>query len=281
MNTFIIIWNTVDSSWDYKKFKETFAESADMDLFAVVSDWRKAHAGDRFFMVSVGKKGLRGKGDGIIMSGYFTSDPYVLHAEDSNLKGAHFVDLQPDYMFDTKHIQTLSYDFLTEQLPGIEWKSGRSGIVLDKVSAYKLEGLWAQCLKDNAEDLRNGRKWRTAQDVFKRFPRVELYNLHCEEGSLNVSADFYGGGLDVAYVDSPYDDSDLNARIVVPGSEPITTLPFFSIEITSLRKAFDVEDNRGVAARLRKDFMGLNGMKRLLEFAKKKGCRISEIEELS
>ena len=57
-------------------------------------------------------------------------------------------------------------------------------------------------------------------------------------------------------------------------------MKFYSIEITSLRKAFGVEDNRGVAERLREKYTGINGMKMLFDFAQKAGCRIAEIEAL-
>lgn len=168
MNTFIIMWNPAAPSLDYSKFKEWFYDPLEAGIHVALTDWKKAHAGDRVFMVRAGNQGRGGKGNGIVLSGYFISDPYKVDYEFLGGKEVYCADVQPDYMFDTRRVQTLSDDFLTESLPSFDWKHGPSGKVLDKAVASKLEELWAQYLLANADSLKNGRKWRTAQDVFKK-----------------------------------------------------------------------------------------------------------------
>lgn len=280
MNTFIIMWNPANPETSYATFKEWFFEPLEACIQVEVTDWRRARAGDRFFMVRAGEKGCGSKGNGIVMSGYFVSDAFPANCLIFEGKTRHCVDVQPDYMFDTKRVETLSDDFLAEHLPEFDWKHGPSGKVLNKVVAAKLEEFWAQCLQSNAALLQDGRKWRTAQDVFKREPCIVLYNHHGDEGYISVNAVFYGGGLDVTYSDVHFDGSKFDEPLRIPGDEPITSMKFYSIEITSLRKAFGVEDNRGVAERLREKYTGINGMKMLFDFAQKAGCRIAEIEAL-
>ena len=280
MNTFIIMWNPAAPGLDYSKYKEWFDDSLEAGIHVVLTDRKKARAGDRVFMVRAGNHGRGGKGNGIVLSGYLISDPYKVDYEFFDGKEVYCADVQPDYMFDTKRIQTLSDDFLAENLPGFDWKHGPSGKVLDKAVAAKLEEFWAQCLQANAESLQNGRKWRTAQDVFKRGQTLALYQLHGQDEIIGVAAEFYGGGLDVVHFEIPYYGIPMTKLPEMIGSDTIISVPNFTVEITSLRKAFKVADDRGVVARLRKDYTGIDGMKRLYEFVKKAGCLYDEIEVL-
>ena len=70
MKTFILFWNPEISSYTIERLRE------DLEVEQHVSNWsvwehKKAHKGDRFFMVRCGE----GK-TGICMSGFFSSEPY-------------------------------------------------------------------------------------------------------------------------------------------------------------------------------------------------------------
>ena len=280
MNTFIIMWNPDAPELNYERFKVWFYDPLDSDIQVELTDWKRARVGDRFFMVRAGDKGRGSKGNGIVMSGFIISEPFVPDYKFTDGEKRHCVDVQPDYMFDTNRIQTLTDDFLTEHLPEFDWKHGPSGKVLDKAVAARLEELWGQCLLANADSLKNGRKWRTAQDVFKKGQTIALYQLHGQGDIIGVTAEFFGGGIDVVHFEIPYYGIPMAELPEMEGRDRIISVPNFSVEITSLRKALRVKDDYGVVARLRKDYTGIDGMKRLYDFVKKVGCLYDEIDVL-
>ena len=277
MKTFILMWNPAISSFGYKAFKNFFKEPVGTDMNWSVWDWKEASAGDRFFMVRVGEEGIHGKGNGIVMSGHFTSDPY--RGTDWSGKGreVYYADLQPDYIFDTEKVQSLTDDSLMKVFPQFDWTKGHSGQLIDATLATSLELEWTKCILSNQSLLSNGRNWRIARDVFKYSPTVELFREHFRDELKCVDAVFYGGGLDVyKYSDNYYLDQGSEFLPEVPEGEYTTSVDDFSIEIESLRKAFGVKDNRAVAKRLREEYSGRDGMARLREFVQKSGCKIDE-----
>ena len=112
MNTFIIMWNPDAPEVNYERFKESFYNPLDANIQVPLTDWKRARVGDRFFLVRAGDKGRGGKGNGIVMSGFFISEPYVPDYKFADGKKMHCVDVQPDYMFDTNRIQTLTDDLV-------------------------------------------------------------------------------------------------------------------------------------------------------------------------
>ena len=276
MKTLILMWNPAISSIDMRAFKDFFAEPVGTDFNWSVWDWKQAHAGDRFFMVRVGEEGKGGKGNGIVMSGYLTSEPY--RGRDWSGKGreVYYMDLQPDYLFDTEKVRTLTDEFLMESFPQFDWTGGHSGRVLDTETAALLEECWEKVLIGNEEILANGRRWRTVLDVFRKYPVVELWRAHWQNCVDMVDAEFYGGGLDVMAYSLNFVQGDWDLLLDKPEGEYSTSVDNYSIEITSLKKALGVETDREVAKILRREYSGRDGMKRLLEFAKGAGCRIDE-----
>ena len=76
MKTFILMWNPAISSYTWDRFKADQEDMCVHEWGQGVGDWSvwehdKAEHGDRFFMVKVGE----GK-TGIVMAGYFYSEPY-------------------------------------------------------------------------------------------------------------------------------------------------------------------------------------------------------------
>lgn len=73
MNTVILMWNPSFSSYKMTQFEEELEGFLNEDVWFnwSVYDWQNSHDGDRFFLVRVGQGNT-----GIVMSGYFSSDPY-------------------------------------------------------------------------------------------------------------------------------------------------------------------------------------------------------------
>ena len=276
MKTIILMWNPAISSIDMHAFKDFFAEPVGTDFNWSVWDWKEAHAGDRFFMVSVGEAGRGGKGNGIVMSGHLTSEPYRGRDWSGEAREVYYMDLQPDYLFDTEKVRTLTDEFLMESFPQFDWTGGHSGRVLDPETAALLEECWEKVIIGNADILSNGHRWRTALDVFRKYPVVELWRAHYQACVEMVDAEIYGGGLDVLAYSMDIAMGDWMLLPEMPQELITSEMNNYSIEITSLKKAFGVEDDRALAKILRREYSGRDGMKRLLEFAKKAGCRIDE-----
>lgn len=276
MKTVILMWNPAISSFTFKMFKNYLAGPFGTDFDWSVWDWKEVHAGDRFFMVRVGDEGKGGKGNGIVMSGYLNSEPH--RGEDWSGKGreVYYVDLAADYLFDTEKVRTLTDEFLMQSFPQFDWTGGHSGRILDDETAALLEECWEKVLIMNADLLSNGRHWRTAVDVFRRYPVVELWRGHYKGRIEFINAEFYGKGLIVSYFNDDYYTPAMELLPKAPRSKICTSCECYKIGLVSLKKALGVDDNRGVAKILRRDYSTRDGMTRLLKFAKKAGCKITE-----
>lgn len=141
--TFILMWNPTFSSvtMDYHLY---CIENFDEEPFDwSVYEWEKAHKGDRFYLVRVGE----GK-TGIVMSGVFTSEPYV--GDDWNKsrgsKQIHYMDMQPNYIINPETMPIITTEQLQKAIPDFEWSKGHSGTLLTEDQAQKLEKLFADYL---------------------------------------------------------------------------------------------------------------------------------------
>ena len=143
MKTFILFWNPGISSYTIERLRE------DLDAREHVSNWsvwehKKAHKGDRFFMVRCGE----GK-TGICMSGFFSSEPY--QDEDWSGKGreVYYMDLRADIVIDPDILPILPTEILSQKIPSFDWSGGHSGRLLLAPKAKKLEKLWKDFLEKN------------------------------------------------------------------------------------------------------------------------------------
>lgn len=143
MKTFILFWNPGISSYTIERLRE------DLDEEQHVSNWsvwehKKAHKGDRFFMVRCGE----GK-TGICMSGFFSSEPY--QDEDWSGKGreVYYMDLMADIVIDPDILPILSAEILSQKIPSFDWSGGHSGRLLPAKDAKKLERMWEKFLEEN------------------------------------------------------------------------------------------------------------------------------------
>ena len=141
--TFILMWNPAYSSvtMDYHLY---CIENFDEEPFDwSVYEWEKAHEGDRFYLVRVGE----GK-TGIVMSGVFTSEPYV--GDDWNKsrgsKQIHYMDMQPNFIINPETMPIITTEQLQKAIPDFERRRGHSGTLLTEDQAQRLEKLFAEYL---------------------------------------------------------------------------------------------------------------------------------------
>ncbi|MBO6253116.1 MAG: hypothetical protein ILA03_00040 [Bacteroidaceae bacterium] len=148
MKTFILMWRPSISSYKMEDLEHELREYPDVWYNWSVWEHEKAHEEDRFFMVRVGE----GK-TGVVMSGYFSSDPY--EDEDWSGKGRQtfYMDMQPDYIFHPENTDILTTEQLTAAIPDFNWTGGHSGRMLTDEQAEQLEDLWEDFLSKQAENV--------------------------------------------------------------------------------------------------------------------------------
>jgi hypothetical protein len=129
----------------------------------------------------------------------------------------------------------------------------------------------------NTDLLLDGRKWRIARDAFRRSPVVELFRAHYQGIVECFDAAFRGKFLEVSrYGRCPYYGSGDEYLPELPEEDPSNSVDGATIEKEPLLRAMCVHDERSAARVLRRDYSDRGGMRRLLEFSKKAGCRITE-----
>ena len=146
MKTYILFWNPSISSYKLEDFQREMEDLDYADMNWSVWEYKKACAGDRFFMVRSGS----GK-TGICMSGYFSSDPYRDQDWSGRGRVTYYMDLEPDYMINPDYLPILSTLDLVREVPGFDWNGGHSGRLLDAKLAEKLETIWKKFTDEHAE----------------------------------------------------------------------------------------------------------------------------------
>lgn len=145
-NTFILMWNPTISSVTLDEhvrcIKNMYTEYFNWSVW----DHEKAKCGDRFFLVSVGEGHT-----GIVMSGVFDSHPY--EAPDWSGKGrkTFYMDMIPNVILEPGFDHMITTEDLQKTIPTFDWTGGHSGRMLDKDEARKLESLWADFIRANAD----------------------------------------------------------------------------------------------------------------------------------
>lgn len=104
----------------------------------------RAQDGDRFFMVRVGDGPT-----GIVMSGYFDSDPYRGDDWSGKNRVTYYMNLDCDMMVNSEHAPYITTKQLMEEIPDFDWTGGHSGRLLDETSAEKLEAMWLEYVYNN------------------------------------------------------------------------------------------------------------------------------------
>ena len=143
-NCVILKWNPAISSYSMCRFLN------DISWGEPESDWSifqydKVKAGDQFFMLKVGIGTC-----GIVAAGKITSDPEA--GEDWSGRGrkVYYADYECSFMVNPETLPILESSVLEDNIPGFDWKSGHSGVVLDDEQAAVLNRLFDKYLNDNA-----------------------------------------------------------------------------------------------------------------------------------
>ncbi len=149
-NTFILMWDPAISSFTMENFERLLEETKDGWWEELgnwsVWDYQKAKAGDRFYMVRVGQGNT-----GIVMAGYFCSDPY--QGEDWSGRGreVHYMDFDVDEVFHSDHVPYITTEMLMNELPGFDWTGGHSGRMLPPDMAKQLEKMQNKFIDSHPE----------------------------------------------------------------------------------------------------------------------------------
>lgn len=146
--TFILMWNPAFSSVTVEDHLYCIENFDEVTFNWSVYEWEKAHEGDRFYLVRVGE----GK-TGIVMSGLFTSEPYVADDWNKNRgsKQIHYMDMRPNFIVNPETMPIVTTAQLHEAIPDFEWTKGHSGVLLSEQQARKLEDLFAEYLHSMAD----------------------------------------------------------------------------------------------------------------------------------
>ena len=147
MNTYILMWNPAISSFTMDRMDD-YIEMGDeaYDMNWSVYEYQDSHLLDRYFMVRVGSGNT-----GIMMSGYFSSDPYRDEDWAGRSRTVYYMDIIPDHVMHPERTKILPTATLQQAIPDIDWTGGHSGRLLRPDQAERLEALWQQFLADNCD----------------------------------------------------------------------------------------------------------------------------------
>lgn len=168
MNTFILMWNPAVSSYKMEQFEDELIDFPAADYNWSIWEHGEAHENDRFYMIKIGAGRT-----GVVMSGYFSSEPYV--GEDWSGKGhkTYYVDLAPDHIFHPEFAPILTTEALSKMIPDFYWGGGHSGRIIVPIDAEKLEECWSEFLDqvderlyDEKECIARGRR-ATVEDCIR------------------------------------------------------------------------------------------------------------------
>ena len=162
MKTFILEWNPAVSSYLESDFRMDigFLEFGDFNWSVWEHD--KARSGDNFYLVRCGAPPT-----GIVMKGFFTSNPYRGQDWSGRGREVFYMNLRPTFMVSPDHPRgILSTGVLEEAMPEFEWNGGHSGRQLPESYRGILDGLWGSYeSRFRARDLDGRRADRSSRPV--------------------------------------------------------------------------------------------------------------------
>ena len=137
--TFVMRWNPEISSHKVVDFEHAMEDFYDDGFYYdwSIFDYEKVHVGDRFFMLKVGNGNT-----GIVMSGIIVSLPYKDEDWSGRGRDVRYVRMIPDCMVHPDKTEIISTQSLDEELPGVNWNEGHSGVLLTNEQAGKFDELW-------------------------------------------------------------------------------------------------------------------------------------------
>lgn len=141
MRTFILMWNPSISSYTMDDLEYEMEDFPYSNFDWSIWEHKKAHEEDRFFLVCVGEGNT-----GVIMSGYFSSDPWEGEDWSGKNRKVFYIDMEPDYIFHPEKTDILTTNQLMTTIPDFNWSGGHSGVLLTDEQSQKLENLWEEFL---------------------------------------------------------------------------------------------------------------------------------------
>ena len=152
MKTFILEWRPSISSYKMEDFEQDFHFLEYGEFNWSVWDWENARNGDNFYMVKCGEGRT-----GIVMKGFFTSDPYEADDWSGKNRQVHYMDFRPTFMIHPNHPKgILTTQELEKVIPEFEWNGGHSGRELPEKFAAKLDALWNEYVGRFCREEANG-----------------------------------------------------------------------------------------------------------------------------
>lgn len=152
MKTFILEWRPSISSYKMEDFEQDFHFLEYGEFNWSVWDWENARNGDNFYMVKCGEGRT-----GIVMKGFFTSDPYEADDWSGKNRQVHYMDFRPTFMIHPNHPKgILTTQELEKVIPEFEWNGGHSGRELPEKFTAKLDALWNEYVGRFCREEANG-----------------------------------------------------------------------------------------------------------------------------
>lgn len=137
--TFILKWNPSISSISIQDHVDGIQMIHTGYFNWSVYEWEKAKMGDRFYMIRVGEGNT-----GVVMSGVFTSLPYVSKDwnPNRNSRRIYYMDMKPNFIVNPEVQDIITTEQLQDAIPDFEWRKGHSGQLLNPNQARNLEALF-------------------------------------------------------------------------------------------------------------------------------------------
>ena len=138
MRTFVLGWNPSLSSYKLVDFQHDFPQMEYGEFSWKVEEWQRARSGDNFYLLKWGAGNC-----GLVMKGFFLSDPYLGKDWDNDGQEAHYVRIRPTFMVHPDGPKgILSLGDLCAALPEYDWRCGAYGGVLSEDLSVRLLSLW-------------------------------------------------------------------------------------------------------------------------------------------
>ena len=147
MKTFILEWRPAISSYKMEDFVNDLNYLEYGEFNWSVWDWEKARSGDNFYMVKCGEGCT-----GIVMKGFFVSEPYEADDWSGRNRQVHYMDLRPTYMIHPDMSPVITTEELEKVMPDFQWNGGHSGRMLSEEQSAVLDGMWDRYVSQFGED---------------------------------------------------------------------------------------------------------------------------------
>lgn len=159
MATYILFWNPAISSYNERHFVADFDANYGVENWSIY-EYKEVQPGDTFYMVRCGEGNV-----GVAMRGIIDSMSW--NASDWSSKGRkniYYVDLIVSFSVNTFETdRLLSPDILTREMPDFNWYGGHSGRRLSDEYAERLDDIFFEYTKENADLFAKGlAKWLPA-----------------------------------------------------------------------------------------------------------------------